>query len=107
MVQNNYTQQRGPSVGGSARFSPQQPQRDNGPKPEVKETGERPWVLLHRYQMGDTYTDVTSVMNVPGGVLIRTVSKTAKGCSQALVFVPGPSLADFAPNRPRPQGGAR
>jgi hypothetical protein len=89
---------RGPSVGGSARFA--QPQQDNGPRPEPKESGQRPWVLLHSYRIGDTYSDITSVMAVPGGCLIRTASKSAKGQSQAMVFVPGAKLADFAP-----QGG--
>lgn len=103
MVQNNYTQQRGPSVGGSARFPQSQPQRDNGPKPEPQEKGERPWVLLHSYRVGDTYSDITSVMAVPGGVIVRTASKSARGHSQAMVHIPGASLSDFAPSR----GGAR
>lgn len=89
-------------MGGSARFSPQSaPQRDNGPKPEAQEKGERPWVLLHSYRMGDTYSDITSVMAVPGGVIVRTASKSAKGQSQAMVFIPGASLADFAPKQGR------
>ena len=102
MVQTNYNpQQRGPSVGGSARFAA--PQRDNGPKPEPQEKGERPWVLLHSYRVGDTYSDITSVMAVPGGVIVRTASKSARGHSQAMVHIPGASLSDFAPSR----GGAR
>ena len=106
IAQNNYNNQRGPSVGGYAHNS--QPQPDNGPRPEAKETGERPWVLLHSYRVGDTYSDITSAMNVPGGVIIRSATKTAKGLSQSMVFVPGPSLADFAPNRPRrTQGGSK
>lgn len=98
MVQPNYIQQRGPSVGGAARFTP----RDNGPKPEPKETGNRIWKLVHSYKVGETFANTTAVAQLPGGCLVRTCSRNARGCAEALCFVPGAKLADFAAT-----GGAR
>lgn len=78
------------------------PQRDNGPKPEPKETGNRIWRLVHSYKVGETFANTTAVAQLPGGCLVRTCSRNARGCAEALVFVPGAKLADF-----HAAGGAR
>lgn len=86
---------------GSPRFA--QPQRDpNAPKPEPKETGHRIWKLVHSYKVGEGFANTTAVAAIPGGCLVRTCSRNARGCAEALVFVPGAKLADFAAT-----GGAR
>lgn len=97
MVAQQQSQYRG---GYSPRFA--QPQRDNGPRPEPKTTGKCPWRIVHSYRIGENFSDITAVCEVPGGVIVRTTSKNARGCSQAMVFVPGASAADFYPT-----GGAR
>ena len=84
-------------------FYQSQPQRDpNAPKPEAKETGRRCWQVVHSYRCGESYSDITAICAVKGGVIVRTTSKNARGCSQALVFVPGATVADFTST-----GGAR
>lgn len=87
-------------MGGSARFA--QPQRDNGPAPTPEEKGARIWKLVHSYRMGQGFSSITAVAPMAGGCLVRTTSKSARGQSEALCFVPGACLADFAS-----PGGAR
>lgn len=89
--------------GYAPRFA--QPQRDpNAPKPEAKVTGTCPWRVVHSYRMGEGYSDITAIAVVTGGILVRTTSKSSKGCSQALVFVPGGRPEDFGVTM---RGGAR
>lgn len=96
MVAQQQSQYRGGAY--APRFP--QPQRDpNAPRPEPKTTGKCPWRVVHSYRIGENFSDITAICPVPGGVIVRTTSKNARGCSQAMVYVPGASAADF--------GGAR
>lgn len=79
--------------GYGPRLAQRQP--DNGPKPKAKETGTRIWRLVHSYRVGETFSNTTAVAQIPGGCLVRTCSRNARGCAEALVFVPGATAADF------------
>ena len=37
----------------------------------------------------------TRILGMPGGVLVNTCTRSSAGMSEALVFVPGATLADF------------
>lgn len=87
---------------GSPRYSQQTPSTPADPKPAVKETGTRIWRLIHSYKVGEGFANTTAVAQIPGGCLVRTSSRNARGCAEALVFVPGAKLADFTAT-----GGAR
>ena len=82
---------------GSPRFTRQTTQTfdPSAPKPAVKETGTRIWKLVHSYKVGENFANTTAVAAIPGGCLVRTCSRNARGCAEALVFVPGATAAAF------------
>lgn len=65
-----------------------------GAKPVVKGNAKL-WTSLQTATQGDT-TKTTRARQIAGGVVLNTCTRGPAGIAEALVFIPGATLADFA-----------
>lgn len=80
-----------PPGGAKPQIPPAKPKA-----PAVAALNPRLWRMVELVTDRQTGTrKSTRILGVPGGVLVNTCTRGSAGMSEALVFVPGATLADF------------